>query len=405
MGLALFWGAAFGLARWLGGGAGRQALALALTLSLAELGRAHLLTGFPWAGFAQGLIDTPFAALSAHFGAEGLAVTLLLAVALCIWIAERTTAWAYPVGLAALAAITYLPPAAPLVTTDGPIIRLVQPNAPQTEKWDPDRAPVFFDRMLRATGVGTVPALVVWPETAIPYLLEYAGPALDDIADAARGAPVVVGINRREGARYHNSLLVIGRGGAVQATYDKVHLVPFGEYVPLGDWLVPFGITTFAASQGGGFSPGTASDLIDLPGVGLAQALICYEGIFGDEINAVAQRPRLLLLITNDAWFGPDAGPLQHLAQARLRAIEQGLPMVRVANTGVSAMIDGHGTIVASLGMGQAGALDVALPAALPPTLYSRIGDWPLRLLLGLAVLALLTTRRRIPVDPGASRP
>lgn len=404
-GLALFWGAAFGFARWLGGGAGRQALALAIGWSLAELARAHLFTGFPWAGFAQGLIETPLARIASYLGADGLAVGLLLVFALFVWLADRVTAVIYPLGVAGLIGVALLPQPDAATPGDGPVVRLVQPNAPQDEKWDPDRAPVFLDRMLRATGAGAVPGLVVWPETAIPYLLEYADPVLAEVADAARGAPVVLGINRRDGARFYNTLAVVGRGGLVQSLYDKVHLVPFGEYIPYGDWLVPFGITAFAASQGGGFTAGETADLIDLPGIGKARALICYEGIFGDEVNAVTERPRLLLLITNDAWFGPDAGPLQHLAQARLRAIEQGLPMVRVANTGVSAMIDGRGAVVASLGMGQTGALDVALPAALPPTLYSRIGDWPLRLLVILAAVALIAGRARKSVDPATARP
>ena len=124
--------------------------------------------------------------------------------------------------------------------------------------------------------------------------------------------------------------------------------------------------------------------------------MICYEGIFAEEVSVPGARPRLLIMITNDAWFGKAAGPQQHLAQARLRAIEQGLPMVRSANTGISAMIDARGRILSSIPLGQAGHIDAALPPALPPTIYARLGDWPVMIfvLLGIAVTVVQTRRR-----------
>jgi apolipoprotein N-acyltransferase len=275
-------------------------------------------------------------------------------------------------------------------------VRLIQPNAPQDQKWDAAHRDVFLTRMITMTGQGPRPDLIVWPETAVPYLLNYVHGDLVLMAEAARGAPLVFGIQRRdEDLSYHNSLVVMGQGGVLRSTYDKRHLVPFGEYIPGGDLLGQFGIHGLATSDGAGFAAGTAPPRINLPGIGDAIPLICYEGIFAEEVGDQGARPRLLLLITNDAWFGAAAGPYQHLAQARLRAIEQGLPMVRVANTGVSAMIDARGRIVASLPLNSDGALDVALPAARAATLYSRVGDWLLFGILTLLTLGCYLGRRR----------
>ena len=394
-GLALFWGAAFALARWRGGGPLRDALALAVVWSAAEAARAHVLTGFPWNSVAQAALDTPAAPLLALVGPQGTTFMLLLAIALFVWIADRVTTLAYPVGviaLIALAALTWQP-AAPPPREDAPLVRIIQPNAPQTEKWDPARAPVFFERARSFTALGDAPDLVVWPETSIPEWLNRADPWLDLVSEASRGAPAIVGIQRYDGLRFYNSLVVLGRGGQVRSLYDKAHLVPFGEYVPLGGLMARFGIHGLAANEGGGYSAGQGGTLIDLPGIGAATPLICYEGIFAEELHRTDPRPRLMVLITNDAWFGTRSGPYQHLAQARMRAIEQGLPMVRAANTGVSAMIDARGRVTHSLPLGQAGAIDAPLPPALPPTLYARMGELPVLLWLALATAALIFWR------------
>ena len=258
--------------------------------------------------------------------------------------------------------------------------------------------PVFFDRNLQFTAAVTErkPDLVIWPETSVPYLLNSAEGALQVIADAADGVPVVLGMQRRgEAGQYFNSLVVLGADGVVADVYDKSHLVPFGEYMP-GGWLAAkLGLTGLAAQGGFGFGSGDGLRLVDIPGLGRALPLICYEAIFPEEVGGVAPRPDWLLQITNDAWFGNLTGPQQHLAQARFRAIEQGLPMVRAANTGISAMIDARGQITAMLGLGVAGYLDVQLPHGLPPTVYSRTGDLPVNLLLIVATAALLLKRRR----------
>lgn len=397
-GLALFWGAAFAAARFLARDGAAGLTALVVLWAGAEALRSVVFTGFPWALIGHVWIETPLAQLGAIIGPHGLTLLTLAGAALLVGIGARL--WlALPLVAVAVGWVVLDPGPAPAPPDDAPIVRLVQPNAPQDEKWDAARATFFYDRMLRLTRDGPVPDLVVWPETAVPWLLEYADGILEEVAEAARGAPVVLGIQRREMARYYNSLAVVGRMGAVSALYDKAHLVPFGEYVPFGEVMARFGIHGLAASEGGGYSAGTRGKVIDLPGIGPAMPLICYEGIFAQQVGDYDIRPRLLLLITNDAWFGQVAGPHQHFAQGRMRAIEQGLPMVRVANTGISGMIDAKGRVHASLALGEAVAVDVALPAALVPTIYARSGDMPLVLFLLGLTMALAVRRRRISVD------
>ncbi len=406
-GLALFWGLGFALARWLGGPPGRGALAWIAALTLAEMARAYVFTGFPWALPGYLWAPSPAAIHAALIGPYGLtAAALATGVALWLLLSPRHRRAALAgLALAGLFIATGwglgrpVPPAA-----DAPVIRLVQPNAPQHQKWDPAHIRRFFDRQLGFTAAPTAdnappPDLVIWPETAIPWFLDNAGAALELISDMAGDRPVVLGLRRLDRARLLNSLVVLGPDGGTHALYDKHHLVPFGEYMPLGNLAARVGLTGFANDQGFGYSPGPGPRLVDLPGIGPALPLICYEAVFPHDVGAAPARPRLLLQITNDAWFGRFSGPFQHLQQAQMRAIEQGLPMARVANTGVSAMIGPRGHITARIALGEAGFTDAALPPALPPTPYARTGDAPLALLLTL-ILAVLAFRHRQATRP-----
>jgi apolipoprotein N-acyltransferase len=393
-GLALFWAVALGLGRALGGGA----LGFVGGLGLIELARGYVLTGFPWAQPGHVLIDTPLLHWASYLGSLGLtALVLLAAVAL----------WATMTGgrraLLALGAMAVLWPMGALLTPnagaapEAAMVRLIQPNAPQHEKWDPDKIQGFFDRQLAFSAAGeTRPDLIVWPETAVPVMLERAATTLEVISDAAGSVPVVVGLQRRDEMRLFNTLALVEAGGSVAAVYDKHHLVPFGEYMPYGDQLARFGIHGMAAKDGQGFSSGPGAQVIEMGALGRALPLICYEGVFPQDLRAAPGRADFILLITNDAWFGKFSGPYQHLAQARLRSAEFGLPMIRVANTGVSAMIDAAGRVTESLPLGEAGWRDAALPPPLPPTVYARLGDAPM-LVIFLIFLGLsrMDHRRR----------
>jgi apolipoprotein N-acyltransferase len=288
-----------------------------------------------------------------------------------------------------------IPPKKPIA------LRLVQPNAEQDKKWDPRYSSVYFRRQLElsARPAKTPRDLVIWPEAAVTLWLDEA-PKIQKLITEAAGAnaQAIVGIRRFEGARIYNSMALLGPDGRAREVYDKTHLVPFGEYVPFASILSKFGIYGLAAEDGAGFSAGAGRELLDLGTLGQVLPLICYESIFPDMARHQGQRPDWILQITNDAWFGRLAGPQQHLAQARVRAIEQGLPFIRVANTGISAVIDPNGRILARLPMGVAGKLDADLPGHLPPTFYGRTGDWLMlaALVIGAGVLGgVLRVRRR----------
>ncbi|HSF65717.1 MAG TPA: apolipoprotein N-acyltransferase, partial [Paracoccaceae bacterium] len=267
-------------------------------------------------------------------------------------------------------------------------------------------AHAHFDRLLDLTAAPPVagqPAadLTIWPETAVPYLLEQAPGALREMSMAAENRAVITGIQRTEGWRGWNSLAVLGPEGAVTAIYDKHHLVPFGEYIPFGDLVFRLtGIAAFAAQEGFGYTAGAGPAVLDLgPRLGRALPLICYEAVFPGIARAAPGRADWILQITNDAWFGTLTGPWQHYAQARLRATEQGLPLIRVANTGVTAVVDAHGRAVVAMGLGRRGFLDARLPGALPPTPYARWGELPV-ILVWLAGFAALLVWRRRPARP-----
>jgi apolipoprotein N-acyltransferase len=398
-GLALFWGLAGFVARRIGS---NRAIGWAVALSAAEMLRAYVFTGFPWALPGYIWTDTAVRETAALWGPFALTlITLLLTALLADAVLSKPLKRWVNVAMALvgfLALFAYAPLRDPELVTNENVVRLVQPNAPQDEKWDPDKALIFVDRQIEFTAAPDTldlsPDLIIWPETAIPYRLDRAGPLLSQIAAAAKGVPVITGINRREAGRNFNSLISIGSTGQPSDVYDKVHLVPFGEYIPFGQMARAIGMGSLAARDGFGFSPGESVRLIDTP-LGRALPLICYEVIFPQHGGALKDRPGYLLQITNDAWFGTFSGPYQHLDQARFRAAEQGLPLIRVANTGVSAIIDPRGYVQETLPLGVAGYLDAAMPGRLAePTLYAKTGDWPTVLFL-IAALAALFVRGR----------
>lgn len=377
-GLALFWSAAFYCAKRFGTGL----LALTVFWSLAELLRGYLFTGFPWALPAYIWLDSPVAQLAAYVGPYGLTTLTfgLAALGARAYLARSLYAMLMPVfGLAALFGLGMWQLDQPVPENTPHSLRIVQPNAAQHLKWDPAYIPIFFERALNLSAPEGAD-LVIWPETSVPVPLYAAETYLDLVADRSGAAKAVVGLQRVEGFQGYNSAAVIGADGAVEAIYDKRHLVPFGEYMPLPKLMSAIGLRTFTAQEGFGFSAGQDEMLFDFGALGKALPLICYEAIFPRDARSV-ERPDWLLQITNDAWFGTLTGPQQSLAQARFRAIETGLPMVRAANTGISAITDARGRIQASIPLGQAGAMTAALPAPLPPTFYARHGE---RVVLGL---------------------
>lgn len=393
-GLGLFWALASALAVRMP----NRLFGLAALLAGAELLRGHIFTGFPWAMVGHLWLGSPLELSAADVGATGLTVATLLAAVLPLW--NRMLGGLASAGLLLGGLIVSVVHGGGAATPLRDVtLRLVQPAAEQHLKWDPDQARALFRRQLDLTARGTPADLTIWPETAIPYLFEYSPEVPGIISAASGGRAVAIGVQRVEGQQGWNSLRVVSGDGAVTATYDKHQLVPFGEYMPFGDLLFDwFGIGAFAAQIGNGYSAGATAQVLDLgPRFGKVLPLICYEAVFPDIPRSV-DRPDWMLQITNDAWFGPYTGPFQHFQLSRLRAIEMGLPLVRVGNTGVTAVIDARGHVDQMLPFGLPGALDVdGLPTALPATPYARFGDLVAYLLLfGLLVLSLRPARRRL---------
>jgi len=364
----------------------------------AEWLRGHVLTGFPWnlAGTAWAEL-VPVASLCAWVGLYGLTALTVAAAATAAARATLPRLGALAL-FAALQALQLQPPAPPPAAETSTRLRLVQPDIPQSLKWDPQERQRHLQLtadLSMAPGIEAVGHLL-WPETATLFPLASEEAFRRELAQLVPpGGYLLAGsirVERGETLRAWNSLHAMDGAGVIQATYDKFHLVPFGEYVPLRgvlpiDRIAP-GPTDFSAG------PGLAT--IRLPGLPPFSPLICYESIFPRAVVDPADRPDWILVATNDAWFGTSAGPHQHFAAARLRAIEEGLPVVRVANGGISAVIDAQGHVRAALPMGARSFLDAALPPPLPPTVYARHGDAiPAALGAALLLAAFAAGRRR----------
>ncbi len=383
-GLALFWSLSFHFSKRFSTGL----MGLVVLWALAELARGYVFTGFPWALPAYIWLDTPVAQLAAYVGPYGLTALTFALAALCARAYVRRSAGsiALPVVVSvALFGLGAVRLAQPLPAATEHSLRVVQPNAPQHLKWDPTYIPLFFERALDLSDP-TGADLVIWPETSVAAPLYAATPYLDQIAARVGAATAVVGLPRVDQERAYNSAVIIGAEGSVDAVYDKRHLVPFGEYIPFPKLLSALGLQVFTAQAGYGFTAGTSEALFDFGALGKALPLICYEAIFPRDTRS-AERPDWLLQMTNDAWFGTLTGPQQSLAQARFRAIELGLPMVRAANTGISAITDARGEIIASIPLGEAGAVTANLPGTLPATLYARLGERAVMILLTIIAL------------------
>ncbi|WP_375462547.1 apolipoprotein N-acyltransferase [uncultured Methylobacterium sp.] len=422
--LGLFYAAGFSVAGllWIRGPA--RIAGLAFGIGAAEWLRGHLFTGFPWNTLGMALGQNLWLMQSAALvGLYGLTV---LAVLLCAAPATLATgshprsrfgpSTAAAIVLAAMAfhgATRVEPEADPTVA--GVRLRLVQPNLPQDAKVRPENRGDIVDRYValsrRPPESGLAPTHVVWPESAFPFLIQRDPAALAQVgAGLGPGQHLITGAARAEEAppgerpRFFNAIMAIEPGGRIVDSYDKVHLVPFGEYLPapLDAALRAVGLRQFV-SVPGGFSAGSpaAQRILTVPGLPPVAATICYEAIFPAAILPAApaqadQAPGLILNVTNDAWFGDTPGPRQHLAQARLRAVEEGLPLVRDANTGISAVIDPHGRIVARLPLDREAVLDADLPAPiLGGTLYGRLGDGPFAAMLAACLVGALAARRR----------
>ena len=415
-GLALFWaGAAAGaVAVWQPGP--RRAVALAVALAAAEWLRGHVLSGFPWnaPGYAAGALDG-LGQGAAFVGLYGMTLLMLLWAGLAAVLASEA------LGRRALIGVVLVLATAPLALAAGHwrlatastamfedvSLRVVQANIAQGDKWVPEHRDEIVAAHLDLSTSGGLAGVthLVWPESAVPMLIDEVPQAREQLVQALPDhVTLLLGALRRElhdpagtpTVRIYTSFFAVNGAGDILARYDKWRLVPFGEYLPFEALLEPLGLRQFVPLPLG-FSAGPAPRTLTIDGTPGFAPLICYEAIFPRALIDRRDRPEWLLNVTNDGWFGNTAGPYQHLEQARFRAIEEGLALVRAANTGISAVIDPYGRILDRLPLGEAGRFDSPLPRPLPPTLYAVWGDLPFFVLLVLS--GLLALAYKIPCN------
>jgi apolipoprotein N-acyltransferase len=418
-GLALFTALGVGIARALWAPGWYRVLALAVGLTISEWLRGHVLTGFPWNAFGYALTEPLVLAQGAAlFGLWGLTFVAVAVFASPATLVDSNASMRRPwlplaVALGVVAAIGVYGAvrlaATPTAYVSGVRLRIMQPNLQQDEKFNYAAKQQVMTRYLALSDRSTSPQStgvrdathLIWPESAFPFFLTREPEALAQIAALLPPGTVLItgAVRAAESAnpqfvRAYNSVYVIDHDGSILSVYDKVHLVPFGEYLPWQIFLERMGLMQLTKVKGG-FLSGERRRSLTAPGAPPFLPLICYEIIFPRAAVPADERPAWMLNVTNDGWFGDSAGPYQHLQQARVRAIEEGLPLVRAANTGVSAVIDPTGRVMQSLPLGAEGVLDSALPRAIDRTPYVRIGDSGIALMITVVLAGLLRRRLR----------
>ncbi len=416
--LALYTGLGLGVARLLWVRGPLRLLALAVALTGAEWLRGHLLSGFPWNTFGYALTE-PLAlaqsvSLTGIWGLTFLAVALFATPAV---FADDPADTPHPYRAPVLALVLLAAMAGfgvarlathPTRYVDGVKLRIMQPNVQQDARFNYSAKNEIMARYLRLSDRATGPqsngvhdaTALIWPESAFPFFLTREPDALAQIAallkphtELITGAVRAAESSTPGHVRAYNSVYVIDPDGSIRGIYDKVHLVPFGEYLPFERLLEKLGLQNLT-KQAGGFLAGDRRRAMNVPGMPKMLPLICYEAIFPGAAVPRGERPGWIVNLTNDGWFGISTGPYQHFQQARVTAIAEGLPLVRAANTGISGVIDPLGRIVKSLPLGQEGVIDAPLPRAIPPTVFADYGDYAM--ILFMVVSLVLVGRRRI---------
>jgi len=393
----------------------RALVAAPLVWVATELGRTYLLTGFPWVllGYSQATV-IPIAQLASVFGVYG--VSLLVATVSAALAMVGTDGKAgrtfLPLAVIAIIAITVwgsLRVSRGELTSAGDPVRvgLIQGNVDQGEKWEPARAAAIFDRYISMTrqAIGQGASLVLWPESSTPFMFEedpIGAGRLRTLAQQAR-VPILFGSDQvvwksqngmRVADRMYNSAFLLNADGTTAGVYRKVHLVPWGEYVPLKDVL--FFAAPLVEAIGSGFVPGEQTTVLPVDGHSLSVS-ICYEVVYPDLVRRfVLSGSELLTTITNDAWFGATSAPYQHFEQASMRAIEEGRYLVRAANTGISGIVDPYGRVLARSGIYEQRVLVGDARFLNASTFYARHGDVLAYACVLVSAVLLVASRRRV---------
>jgi apolipoprotein N-acyltransferase len=418
-GLAIFFALGFGFARLIWVRGPLRILSLAIALTAAEWLRGHVLTGFPWNTLGYALTGPLVLAQSASLvGLWGLTFIAVAVFASPATLADEKTdirrRWLPLTASLTLLAVlggfgAWRLARTPTHFVDNVRLRIMQPNLPQDEKFNYSSKQQVMSRYLSLSDRSTGPdstgmrdvTHLIWPESAFPFFLTREADALAQIAALLpKDSVLITGAARfaesssGKSGRAYNSIYVIDHDGSVLTVYDKVHLVPFGEYLPFQDLLEKAGFVQLTKVRGG-FLSGDRHRTYSVPGAPRFLPLICYEIIFPRQIVPAGERPAWLLNVTNDAWFGISTGPHQHFRQAQIRAIEEGLPLVRAANNGISAVVDPVGRVVRALSLGTEGLLDSRLPREIAPPIYARVGDSVVALIIGALFVFVIRNRAR----------
>ncbi len=425
-GLAIFWALAAAAARLFWSEGIARLFVFAIALGVAEWLRGHILTGFPWnlPGYA---LTFPLSLMqsAALFGAYGLtAIALFIFPAPLVVLGDSRVPptprkIAYALGLAAIPIALLFAYGAwrlssPETLVPGVKFRIVQPSVPQREKWMAEYQRRIFDDHVALSlqnPDGQKDSLagithLVWPEAAMPFFPLEAPVALDILSHILPpGTTLITGALRHEPTltadspmtpetRTLNSILVLNERAEAVTTYDKINLVPFGEFMPYEATLASIGIEKLTHGRGSFAVGRQPRPLMTIPGLPPALGLVCYEALFPGNIVQGSERPGVLINVTNDGWFGNSTGPYQHFHQSRVRAVEEGVPLIRAANNGISAVVDPFGRVLQYLGLNVRAEIDSPLPEALSPPLYARLGDWTLAAILGLYALLAFRFRK-----------
>ena len=418
-GMACYTGLGLALARMLWTRGPTRLIALAVALTAAEWLRGHLFSGFPWNVYGYALtgplVLAQGAALIGIWGLTFIAVAMFSSPAVLTDDRTDTRRPWVPIAFGAILLTALAGCGAmrlsrtPTAFVDGVRLRIMQPNLQQDQKFNYGAKQKVMSQYLELSDRSSGPQSagvrdathLIWPESAFPFLLTREPDALAQIAALLpEGTVLITGAVRatelpqgQKIERAYNSVYVIDHDGSILSVYDKIHLVPFGEYLPFQNFLEKLGLMQLTKLPGG-FVAGERRRAMEVPRAPRMLPFLCYEIIFPDEAVPAGERPGWLLNLTNDGWFGVSTGPYQHLQQSRVRTIEHGLPLVRAANTGISAVIDPLGRVIKSLPLGAEGVLDSSLPRRIDPPLYARTGDSGIALVIGAALIMIV--RRRI---------